>query len=140
MDMPEMACAKGSLDHIGRRGTALRLDLLLRRAAEEQTMAETLEGEVKVHNVARRHERHRDNDQQAEGLRIGRQDHHDEVQQVQEVIHGVLDAVDHASLRLDHILLDQLSHRQVKGPQAWMAGKVGQKSGPRHFMTTFCLG
>lgn len=58
-----------------------------------------------------------DDDQQAESFGVGRQDHHDEVQQVQEVVHGVLDTVDDPSLRLGDVLLDELGHGQVKRPK-----------------------
>lgn len=69
--------------------------------------------------MAHGHKGDGDKDEQTKGLGVRGQNHHDEVQQVQEVVHGVLDAVDHASLRLDHILLDELGHGQVEGPQTW---------------------
>lgn len=83
---------------------------------------QVLEGKCKVHGVAHGHEGDGDKDEQTKGLGVRCQNHHDEVQQVQEVVHGVLDTVDHASLRLDHILLDELGHGQVEGPQTWRAG------------------
>lgn len=63
-------------------GAVHRLHLLLRRAAEEEAAAQVLEGKPKVHDVTHGHEGHWDDDQQAEGLRVRSQNHHDEVQQV----------------------------------------------------------
>lgn len=69
--------------HGGRKwGAVVRLGLPLRRAAQEEAGAQAPEGEAEVHHVTHGHEGHGDDDEQAEGLRVGRQDHHDEVEQV----------------------------------------------------------
>ena len=91
---------------------------LLRWAAEEDASAQALEGKPEVHDVAHGHEGHRDEDEHAKGFGVGRQDHHDEMQEVQEVVHGVLDAVNHPTLRLRNVLLDELRHSEVERPQA----------------------
>lgn len=70
------------LDGCRKWGAFHRLHLLLRRTAEEETAPKVLEGKPKVHDVTHGHEGDRDDDQQAESLGVGRQNHHDEVQQV----------------------------------------------------------
>ena len=97
---------------------------MLRRAAEEDASAQALEGKPEVHGVAHGHEGHRDEDEHAKGFGVGCQDHHDEVQEVQEVVHGVLDAVNHPALRLRHALLDELRHGKVERPKAWKGMRV----------------
>lgn len=59
-----------------------RLHLLLRRAAEEEAVAQAPEGEPKVHHMAHGHKGDRDDDQEAKGLWVWGQNHHDEVQKV----------------------------------------------------------
>lgn len=108
-----------SLDGGGKWGAVHRGHLLLWRAAEEEAAPQVLEGKRKIHGMAHGHEGDGDEDEQTEGLGVRGQNHHDEVQQIQEVVHGVLDTIDHTSLRLDHILLDKLGHGQVEGPQTW---------------------
>ena len=79
-----------------------------------------LPGIQEVHGVPSGDEEHRDDDQNAKVLWSGCGDNHDEMQQVHEVVHGALDSVDYAPLRLTDILLQELGHSQVKGPQACM--------------------
>lgn len=62
-------------------------------------------------------EGNRDDYEKAEGLWIWCEDDHDEVQEIKKIVHGVLDTIDDSSLGLNHILLDQLGHGQVKGPK-----------------------
>lgn len=70
-----------------------------------------------VHGVPGGDEQDGNDHQDAKVLRLRGRDHHDEMEQVHQVVHGALDAIDHAPLRLTDALLQQLGHRQVEGPQ-----------------------
>lgn len=96
--------------HYRRKRRNVRLFFLLRRAPEEELKAQVLVGELEIHHVAHGDEGEGDDDQQAKSFRVGCQDDHDEVQQVEEVVHGVLHPVDDSPFGLDHIFLDQLGH------------------------------
>lgn len=70
-----------------------------------------------VHGVPGGDEQDGNDHQDAKVLWLRGRDHHDEMEQVHQVVHGALDAIDHAPLRLTDALLQQLGHRQVEGPQ-----------------------
>lgn len=72
-------------------------DVLFDRTAGEKLVAQGLLGKPEIHDVAHGHEGDGDEHEQAEGLRVGGQDDHDEVQEVEKVVHGVLDTVYNAS-------------------------------------------
>lgn len=69
--------------------------------------------------MSRGDEQYRDDDQDAKVLGLRSRDDHDEVEKVHQVVHGALDPVDHTTFRLTDVLLKQLGHGQVKGPQTW---------------------
>lgn len=93
--------------------------LLLGWTEEEKPTPKAFIGEPEVHHMSHGDEGNRDDHEKAEGLGIRREDDHDEVQEIEKIVHRVLHAVDDSSLRLDHVLLDQLSHGQVERPKTW---------------------
>lgn len=100
----------GPGSHHGRGSLAFVRSFLLHGPAGEELAAQGLLGEPEIHDVAHGDEGHGDEHQQAEGLGVGGQDHHDEVQEVEKVVHGVLHTVYNASFRLNDVFLQQLRH------------------------------
>lgn len=90
---------------------------MLGRTEKEKPTPKAFKGEPEVHRMSHSNERNGDDHEKAEGLGIRCEDDHDEVQEVEKIVHRVLNAVDDPSFRLDHILLDQLSHGQVERPK-----------------------
>lgn len=93
--------------------------LLLGWTEQEESASKAFIGKPEIHHMSHSHEGNGDDHEKTKGFRIWCKDDHYEVQEIEKIIHGVLDAVDDSSLGLNHILLDQLGHGQVEGPKTW---------------------
>ena len=65
-------------------------------------------------------------DEIAERFGTREADDQHKVDQVEGALHGSLDTVEHPSLRVLHILLEELTGDQVKGPQAYVVERERQ--------------
>lgn len=70
-----------------------------------------------VHSVPRGDEYYRNDNEDSKVLWLWSRDDHNEVEQVHQVIHRALHAIDHTSLGFTDVLLQELGHRQVEGPE-----------------------
>lgn len=94
------------------------------RTTNKNLVAQSLLGKSEIHKMSHCHKGDWNQYQQAKSFRIWGQDDHDEMQKVKKVVHGVLHTIDNASFRFNYIFLQQLCHRQIKGPKTWMVKNI----------------